>query len=144
MLRSQIKRAPDGFIELRFKDFEKSSGRRTILRHFAHAVTNQRGTGRQFFQKCPECTFSSERHRTAPGRTSVSIGQQPDGARTDIENWFCRDMCRLILFYVLLKLNPWSKAEPFPTMFSKGFFFRIDNSETNTKEKKKKHYLRSQ
>ena len=54
MLRSQIKRAPDGFIQLRrFKDFEKSSGRRMILRHFAHAVTNQRGTGRQLFSEMP-------------------------------------------------------------------------------------------
>ena len=81
---------PDGFIQLRrFKDFEKSSGRRTILRHFADAVTNLRGTGRQFFfANAVSALFSSERHRAAPGRTSVGdrtdIGQQPDGARTDI------------------------------------------------------------
>ena len=58
MLWSQIKRAPDGFIQLRrFIDFEKSSGRLTISRHFAHAVTNQSGSGRQFFRKYRECTF---------------------------------------------------------------------------------------
>ena len=86
MLRSQIKRAQDGFIQLhRFKDFEKSSGHRNILRHFAHAVTNQRGS---FFGNAVSALFSSERHRMAPGQTSVGdrtdIGQQPDGTRTDI------------------------------------------------------------
>ena len=78
MLRSQIKRAPDGFIQLRrFKDFEKSSGHRTILRHFAHAVKNKRSTGQQFFcANGVSALFSSERHRTVPGRTSV--GDQTD------------------------------------------------------------------
>ena len=79
MLRSQIKRAPDSFIQLRrFKDFEQSSGRRTILRHFAHAVTNQSGTERQFFRKCRECTF---KFRKAPDGTRTVIGRRLDEHR---------------------------------------------------------------
>ena len=79
MLRSQIKRALDRFIQLhRFKDFEKLSGHRTILRHFANIVTNQRGTGRQFFQKCCECTFW---FRKASEGTQTDTDGQPDGHR---------------------------------------------------------------
>ena len=91
LLRSQIKRAPDGFIQHhRFKDFEKSSGHRTILRHFAHKLKSQiKGAlDGSFFLNAVSALCSSERHRTAPGRTSVGnrtdIGQQLYGTWSDI------------------------------------------------------------
>ena len=91
MLRSQIKRAPDGFIQLRrFKDFEKSPGRRTILRHFAHAVTNQRAPDGSFFGNAVSALFKAP-HGTRtdidrlPDGHRAATGRRPDGHRSNLE-----------------------------------------------------------
>ena len=81
----------------------KENGRRTVLSNFADSkiLRNRSGAAilptqsqikgapdSSFFGNAVSALFSSERHQTEPGRTLVGdrtdIGQQPDGARTDI------------------------------------------------------------
>ena len=86
MYRSQIKRAPDDFFQLRrFKDFRHPPD---AVRFQDILLTQSQIKGApdgSFFGNAVRAPFISERHRTAPGRTSVGdrtdIGQQPDGAR---------------------------------------------------------------
>ena len=81
MPRSQIKRAPDDFFQLcRLKDF----------RHFAQAVTNQTGTGRQFLGNAVRALFGTERHRAATGRTSGDDWTATGRPRKNT----CRTSCR--------------------------------------------------
>ena len=71
--RSQIKQALDGVIQLRrFKDFEKSSRRHTILRHLLTQSQIKGAPDCIFFRNAVSALFSSERHRT-------DIGWRPDG-----------------------------------------------------------------
>ena len=74
MPRSQIKRAPDDFFQLRrFKDFRYRPAAVRFLRHFTQTATNQTGIGRQVLQERRACTFH---FRKTPRGDWTDIGRR--------------------------------------------------------------------